>query len=362
MSFLQKNTSVISDVSFEEKNFCTKRFSINLEALSENYRFFMQVVAPILCVPVVKSNAYGIGMLRTVNQLIKTGATSFFVSTIEEGITLRASFSEICIYVLQGVSDYYSAAFLFNERLIPVLNSLQQVQVWQNFASQKMQRLSCILNIETGLVRWGLSEKEAVELYFAKEKRKNLEIRYIMSHLACSYEETKFNRKQKENFDRICAHWPDVHKSLGASAALYLGKEYFYDLIRVGRAIYGIPHVNAPLDIKKKLLTVVTLKAKIVKIEEKDFGITRIILGIGYADGYPKALEGKGWGYLNGYRVEIQEVGMKYCSAQLIGKMQAKIQTEEWVELLGEHVSLDEIGQAMGTNAWELLSHLGNRI
>src|SRR3954469_16695807 len=77
---------------------------VRLGALAANYREVLRRAAPASAAPVLKANAYGMGIGPVVNALERAGADSFFVARLQEGIEARALAPAARIFVLDGVA------------------------------------------------------------------------------------------------------------------------------------------------------------------------------------------------------------------------------------------------------------------
>ena len=133
---------------------------------------------------VVKANAYGMGMLRIVEALLEAGCCYFYVANINEALKLREKFNskQISIAVFEGYFEGNQKIYAEND-LIPILNSLEQVKRFKNYATLQ-QKTKAILNIDTGMNRLGLNQTESEFLIKNKVILDNIELEYIMSHLA----------------------------------------------------------------------------------------------------------------------------------------------------------------------------------
>src|SRR5690606_39188272 len=112
------------------------------------------------------------------------------------------------------------------------------------------------------------------------------------------------NKAQLESFRQVSAAFEGIESSLSASAGIFLGPEYHFDLTRPGIALYGGEAVNG----MKPLRPVATAEARIVQIREAavggtvSYGATHqlerasrlAIASVGYADGYLRSLSGSG--------------------------------------------------------------------
>jgi alanine racemase len=83
-------------------------------------------------------------------------------------------------------------------------------------------------------------------------------------------------------------------------------------------------------------------------------------VAIGYADGYPRALAGKGQGWINGKKVPlIGRVSMDLCTFDVSMTENVKINDE--IELIGDNIGLEDVAHAAGTIGYEILTALGSR-
>ena len=162
--------------------------TIDLGALQENYKLLAEKASPAVCAASVKANAYGLGIEKIAPALAAAGCLHFFVALPSEGITLRKILPEAKIYVLGGLlkkaEKYYQ-----EYNLVPVLNHLEEIELWSQFAKEH-GRLPAVIHVDTGITRLGLLEKEIRALAVNPSLLDNLDIEYVMSHLACGDDRT----------------------------------------------------------------------------------------------------------------------------------------------------------------------------
>src|ERR1051326_88539 len=214
--------------------------TVRLGALAANYREVLRRAAPAAAAPVVKANAYGMGIGPVVHALKTAGADSFFVARLEEGIEARALAPAARVFVLDGVAPGTGPA-LETHRLTPVLNSLDEIAEWSGRARSERKELDAALQIDTGMNRSGLSHAELSQLASRlRESLVGVNLVLIMSHLACA-EETgrETNWTQLARFRAALAALPPAPASFAASAGIQLGRDFHFDLVRPGIAIYG---------------------------------------------------------------------------------------------------------------------------
>src|SRR5687768_2656632 len=135
------------------------QLTVRLGALAANYREVGRRAADALVAPVVKADAYRIGMVPVAKALAAEGADLFFVARVEEGIVLRAILPDVRIFVFDGVAPGSSPA-LIAHRLTPVLNGPEEIAEWSEAATARKSMLDAALQIDTGMNRSGLSRTE----------------------------------------------------------------------------------------------------------------------------------------------------------------------------------------------------------
>ena len=137
--------------------------------------------------------------------------------------------------------------------------------------------------------------------------------------------------------------------------------------------LYGV----SPLPTyQAKLETVMTLKSRVSVIRElpaghgvsygRSFVTTRptkvATVGIGYGDGYPRALSGKGTEVsIRGHRCPLLgRVTMDQVMVDVTDLPQCTPGDE--VELFGPHIPVAEIAEKAGTIAWEVFTSITPRV
>ena len=349
---------------------------VDLDALAHNYRFIESHVGPeCLCVPVVKANAYDLGMHPVAQHLSQQGASNFFVATVEEGLSLRKILPFPQIYVLNGIWPE-CALEVAQARLTPVLPSLPQIKVWQETARLLETPLPAIFQAETGLTRLGLSLEDLKMLANTSLLYEGVLPKALMSHLACAYiPGHPYNQEQKKRFDEARAFFPDVKGSLAGSGGLFQGQQYLYDWVRPGRLLYGSTF-TADESFAEKVRSVVRLRVRILQIQEVEKGqsigydqtfvaprpMRLATLGMGYADGYFRALSNKGWGIISGVKVPVVgRVSMDLMTVDVTDVPELLLAQEEWVILLNKEMTVDCLADLAGSVSWEILTRLGQR-
>lgn len=340
---------------------------VDLDALARNYALLRANAAPAECAAVVKADAYGLGVERVARRLLREGCRRMFVATLAEARELRAVVPDVQIYVLEGAIDG-AVAELAELAARPVLNTLEQVERWRG-------RGRAALHLDTGMNRLGLSAHDVGALVMRRELVAELELDFLMTHLACADEpEHSLNREQLERFARWRARLPTLPTSIGNSAGALIDAAHRGDIVRPGIGLYG---GNPFASRQNPMETVVTLTAPILQLREigepqpVGYGATYVaspparlaIVGAGYSDGYPRNLGNRGTAAVHGTRVPVVgRVSMDLIAVDVGALPHDRVRVGDPVELLGPTIGVDEVAAAAGTISYEILTGLGRRL
>ena len=345
--------------------------TVRLGALASNYGNVARRTAGPVVAPVVKADAYSLGMAPVAQALALAGADTFFVARLEEGIALRLLLAKARIYVLDGVVKETGPA-LVAHRLTPVLNSPDDITEWSGYAASRKTKLEAALHIDTGMNRSGLSREELSKLASRfKQSFAGITLNVIVSHLACAEEpDHPKNRVQLEGFKAALALLPPTPASLAASAGIELGRDYFFDMVRPGIGLYGgnpVPERPNPYR------TVAVLRGRVLQLRRVEPGDTVgygatftprrssvvALVGLGYADGLIRMGGAKGHVFLGGVRVPFAgRISMDYAALDATDVPRDHLARGAEVEFFGDHIALSDVAAAAGTISHEVLTSI----
>lgn len=353
----------------------TALLSIDIGAVVENWRRIVTMVGPKVEVAgVVKADCYGLGAARLAPALHDAGCRRFFVATIEEGIALRSVLAKDDILVLGGPLPG-TADDMAHHRLIPVLNSLEQLGQWVGYARATDTVLPAALHLDTGMSRLGLDAPAVARLAADPALLGGIEPVLVVSHMACAdtHDHPK-NREQLAAFKALSGQLPvRTRRSLGASSTVFLGPDYHFDLVRPGVALYG---VNPQPDGPNPMRPVVRLAAKIVQVRDVDtpmtvgYGATHRVtrrgrvaaVAAGYADGVFRSLGNRGFGTIGGYKVPVVgRISMDLTTFDVSDVPADLARPGALIELIGPDHPIEALADEAGTIAYEILTALGHR-
>ena len=353
--------------------------TIDLTAIRHNYWQLNARLGPGAELgAVIKADAYGLGASRIAPALAHAGCKTYFVATLDEGITLRAAVEDATIYVLNGlVSNEFEDFFI--HRLRPVLNSMGQVERWYDKRQVAAKTgVSAALQIDTGMNRLGISTQDVGVLVSGAYK--NLSLSLLMSHLACAEEVSHpLNRVQLARFTNVLEVLrPNFRNSFTASFAnssgIFLGPDFHFDLARAGAALFGINPIPSQTNCMSEVLN---LKAKIVQVRRVDSPMTvgygaahrvkesaRIAtVPVGYADGFIRSLGGCASAYVGNFCVPvIGRVSMDAITLDVSTVPEDLAQPGAIVDLIGGRRALDDVASEAGTIGYEMLTRISGRI
>jgi alanine racemase len=356
----------------------TALLTIDLDALAANYRRLRKLAGSAECAAVVKADAYGLGVAQAAPALWRTGCRTFFVATLGEAKALRELLPDAIIYVFVGLMPDTAPQFR-QYGLRPVLNSAEEIKEWAAYSADTGEKLPCAVHIDSGMNRLGLSADEVEAIAGSASLWSSFELSLVMSHLACADDpDHPKSEAQRNLFDRLRARLPAALASLANSAGILLGRDYAYDLVRPGIALYGgHPRRGG----KSPFQPVVELKGRILQVREVARGETlgygarrtldrasRIaIVSAGYADGIFRALSTSDGEeglvvYLGHYAAPILgRVSMDLITVDVTDVPVAASRRGAFVELIGPSVSAQEFASKAGTIDYEVLTNLGRR-
>ena len=344
------------------------RLIIDLAAIQRNYAALQRLAPSAQVGAVVKANAYGLGASRVVPTLADAGCRTFYVAHTAEGREAREALAgrEADIFVFNGFwpSELDS---LREARLFPVINDLHQLHQLRELAPD----LPCAIHFDTGMNRLGLGPNGTQSLLDNPDWLAGLDVRQLMSHLACSHEAAHpLNARQLERFCAVRERFPDIPASFANSGGAMLDSRYHFDILRPGLALYGghpahdcdDPFVPA-VRVEAPVLQVRTIKAGdcagygAIFTADREMRIATVATG--YADGLLRACGDGGFGRIGGVKVPIiGRISMDLTTVDL-SAVTAPVAPGDWVSFLGEDI--EPLARAAQTITYEFLVRLGLR-
>ena len=345
--------------------------TVDLGAIGANYRLLRHRLGATACAAVVKADAYGLGAAVVAPALAAEGCRQVFVAHLDEALALRPLLPETELFVLNGLPPG-AEADCAGHRVTPVLNSLAQVDAWAAQGRHVDRALPAALQVDSGMSRLGLSEAEVDALSEDPQRLDGIELRLVMSHLACAErQDHPMNRDQLRRFETVRRRLPPAPASLANSSGIFLGPDFHFDLARPGAALYGLAPVAGAAN---PMQPVVRLRGRIVQVREiaagaavgygaswRAAGPRRIAtVAVGYADGYLRSLGNRATALAGETLVPL--IGIVSMDTATFDVTDAPAAVEGgFIELIGPRNPVDALAAQAGTIGYEILTALGGR-
>lgn len=344
-------------------------------ALRHNLKAVRKLAGKARLMAVVKANGYGHG-LGEVAATLAHGTEVFAVASLSEAILLRETGTGKPILLLSAAlpAEYPEIA---KRGFIPTISSLTEARL---FSRSARSGAPVHFKIDTGMGRLGALPKEALAI-LRKILKLPLTLHSLSTHLPSADSDRSATKRQLLQFEKLVASLrkeaPGAAIHVLNSAATLLFPSLAHDLVRVGLALYGI----SPLPRFRNLLRpALSWKASVTLIRDlpKGHGISygstfrtprpmRIaVLPVGYADGYPRQLSGKGASVLiRGKRCRVLgRVTMDQILVDVSGIQ--RIRTGDVAVLIGkqgrQEITATEVASLADTIPWHLFCGITGRV
>uniref|UniRef100_UPI003FEE1E55 alanine racemase n=1 Tax=Waltera intestinalis TaxID=2606635 RepID=UPI003FEE1E55 len=361
---------------------------VDLDAIWENMVHMKENIAEkTKILAVIKTDGYGHGGVPIAKMLEQLDFMfGYAAATYEEAHVLREAGVKKPILIL-GYTFPYCYEELIREEIRPAVYRRDTVEELVAAAAKVGQKAKVHIKVDTGMGRIGITpDEEGLEFVRFLMGHPELEVEGIFTHFAKSDEEDKTSANHQlalfQNFiDRIQTELgltiPVKHCS--NSAAILEMPQANMDMVRAGITTYGLyPSEEVRKDIVP-LRAAMSLYSHIVYCKtihagqsvsygglftaQKDTRVATI--PVGYGDGYPRSLSGKGYVLIRGKKAPI--LG-RVCMDQFmvdISEIPGVMEGDK-VTLLGvdgtERITAEELGELSGRFNYEFVCDLGKRI
>ena len=361
---------------------------VDLDAIWENMVHMKENIAEnTKILAVIKTDGYGHGGVPIAKMLEQLDFMfGYAAATYEEAHVLREAGVKKPILIL-GYTFPYCYEELIREEIRPAVYRRDTVEELVAAAANVGKKAKVHIKVDTGMGRIGITpDEEGLEFVRFLMGHPELEVEGIFTHFAKSDEEDKTSAYHQlalfQNFiDRIQTELgltiPVKHCS--NSAAILEMPQANMDMVRAGITTYGLyPSEEVSKDIVP-LRAAMSLYSHIVYCKtihagqsvsygglftaQKDTRVATI--PVGYGDGYPRSLSGKGYVLIRGKKAPI--LG-RVCMDQFmvdISEIPGVMEGDK-VTLLGvdgtERITAEELGELSGRFNYEFVCDLGKRI
>jgi alanine racemase len=373
---------------------------VDLRQLRENLRNLAQLTRPAQVCAVVKSEAYGHGMVPVAMALQSEEIWGVAVVTPAEGVTLReAGFRKPILTVGASFPEEMEEAVRHGITL--AVYDVEQARELSRAAQACGKPATVHLKVDSGLSRLAVTAEHVLDYFKEIEALPGLEIEGVYSHLADAEGlDQTYTLRQYRNF-KTCletlkkAGFQPRLRHIGASAAAMLLEHSRLELVRIGISLYGywpspetkILHYGASNNLSKRLQDefldretpfikplfkpVLSYKCSVVQTKWLPEGVkvgygctcetqrkTRIaVLPVGYAEGYDRHLSNRGEVLVRGRRARV--LGRVCMNLTVVDITDIpEVSRGDEVVLWGGDLPVEEVAAKIGSINYEVVTRI----
>lgn len=358
---------------------------ISLSNLDYNIKQVQKKVGKREIIGVVKADAYGHGAIDVSKVLLENGVKSLAVATPHEAAELREADITCPIIMVGLVPEVYAHTLLDND-IVPITATYKHAAAISTAAKAVGKTIEAFVVIDTGMGRIGfLPNEESIEEIKKINSLPNLKIKGLFSHFAAADEKDKsYTNNQISQYNQFLKKLKQSginisYRSIGNSAAVMDVPDSYFDAVRPGIILYGCyPSYEVDRD-QLDIKPVMSIKANIIYLKKipagysisygRKFTTKResliATLTLGYADGYPRYLSGKGRVIINGvYAPIVGNICMDQCMVDVTDVPGVCLGSE--VIVMGSQgdlsITADEIAEKTRTINYEIVCGFGQRL
>jgi len=346
----------------------------DLNAMVSNLNYFRSLLNEgVKIMVMVKALSYGSGNIEIARLLQYHQVDYLAVAFIDEGVELRKAGIHLPVMVMNPDPSGYETMVDYN--LEPEIYHMKGVEALQKILHRReINGYPVHVKLDTGMHRLGFGEHNMEEL-IPWLMKPGLKVASVFSHLAASgeSEHDQFTIDQIRKFDRMSSHLLDVLgtpflRHILNSAGIERFPDAQYEMVRLGIGLHGIGQGTL-------LKEVSSFKSTVSQIRMVNAGETvgysrsgRVkressiaTIPVGYADGFHRSLgNGAGKVMVNGQVAPtVGEICMDMTMIDVTG---LDVSEGDIVELFGKQQPVSELARQAGTNAYEILTSIPERV
>lgn len=357
----------------------TTYVEIDLSAIRNNLEVFRKMLEPkTKLLAMVKAQSYGSGIEKMGEFLQKQGVDYLGVAYADEGVELRKKGITLPILVMNTEEEGFEDCIRYE--LEPAIFTIKQLDSFiRELILHGKNNYPVHLKIDTGMRRLGFEPKDMPQLVEIIKSQPEIYVKSVYSHLADAdnRRDKRFTEHQIAQFKHACDYLSKClqysftkHLSNSEGASNYPQAQF--DMVRLGIGMYGISSNPA---VKRKLLPVLNWYSAVSQVKKikkgESVGYSRsfiadkemqiAIIPVGYADGFRRSLSnGKGKVFINGKA--CQTLGRVCMDMIMVDVTGLKVQEGDKVELLGRHMNIEKLAEAMETIPYEVMTGISRRV
>lgn len=345
---------------------------IDLDALVHNYSVIKKYAPQSKVLAMLKANAYGHGAVMCAKTL--TDVAAFGVARLPEALELRHAGITKPLVLMGGILHASEMDVIAAYDLDLVVHDFFQVEMLEQYKGQGT--FSVWLKLDTGLSRLGFKGDHVEQAYNRLKRCPHVKQPFkVMSHLAApELLNNPMTDRQLDVFTKHTKNWPE-EKSLAKSAAIITRPDTHFDWVRPGIMLYGISPFPDKTGVELGLKPVMTLKSRLVRIDRRNKGDnigygaqTSVpenmeigVVAIGYADGYPRHIQGAAPVLVNGKHAHsIGRIAMDLMMIDL--RTAPNVAVGDDVTLWGVDAPIEHVARVANTISYTLTTAISARV
>lgn len=298
---------------------------IDLSSLEGNLLAVRRHLDPrIRVMGIVKSDAYGHGLLPISRVLEEKGIDCLGVAYLDEALDLRDNGIRCPVVILCGIRTREEAAEVLSRDLTPVVYDLEAAELLAAECKKRGRRIGIQVKVDTGMARLGVNWEDLGAFLGRLADFPMLDVMGLTSHLSSADESSPaFTDLQIERFSTAVKEGRSMGfnlplNNLANSAGVMHHKRSHFEMVRPGIMLYGgLPSPDfhdAPI-----LAPVMHFQGKVLQVRDLPsdtpvgYGRTyrtnrakRVaVLSAGYGDGIPRSLSTRGAVLVRSKRCDI---------------------------------------------------------
>ncbi len=367
-------------VAWAERKDLRTWVEIDTKALDHNLKIFKDLAGDRKLMAVVKSNAYGHGLVETALLLETFGSDWLAVDSIKEASALRKRGIKIPILVL----GYTIPENFVEARGGDISLTISSFEVLETIESLLQtdgeEKIKVHIKVDTGMHRQGFLPSDIDRLLNNLRNSKIVKVEGLYSHLAdpgnskvrdLTDKQLKIFNEIKEKFFKA-GFSPLTHIMATAGNLAY--SDFPADIIRAGLGLYGLwptEELKSSLVEKIDLRPVLSWKTIVSEIksisvgEYIGYGFTEklerdslvAVCPVGYWHGYLRSLSSLGQVAIKGKLARVLgRVSMDMMVLDITDVPEVKVGDE--VILVGQRPTATEVAERAGTISYEIITRI----
>lgn len=367
------------------KEYYRVQANIDLDNICNNVKKARKLLADgTKIMAIIKADGYGHGAVP-IAMVLENYVEAYGIAILEEGIELRKAGVKKPILIL-GYTPEQMCKELVSYDIMPTVFSYKMAEVISQEGIRQNKIVKIHIKLDTGMSRIGFSlTKDSIKVIQKISRLENIQIEGCFSHFSKADEADKsFTYTQLERFEEFVGRLEEIGiyipiKHISNSAGIIEVPVANKNMVRMGISTYGL-YPSEEVDKSKHVLEpAMEIKACVSFVKEVEPGIgigyggtfvtqkkmKVATVPVGYGDGYPRGLSGKGRVLIHGHSAPI--LG-RVCMDQFMVDVTDIPETKEGdiVTLVGrdgtEHITVEELANMAGSFNYEFVCDVGKRI